>query len=90
MCWWMMSRNNNLIQIQTINNDNVTITYSRKDLVQIGNIVSLDRHLNRLPPKTCFRIRILRLNNIPRRRKHREKELEDAGIWLNLGPTQII
>ena len=35
----------------------------------IGNIVRLDRHLNRLPPKTCFKIRILRLNNIPRRKQ---------------------
>ena len=81
ICWWMMSRNNNLIQIKTINNDNVTITYSREDLAQIGNIVRFDRCLNRLPPKTCFRIRILRLNNIPRRRKNRGKR---AGRCRNL------
>ena len=87
MCWWMMSIKNNLIQIQNINNDNVTIAYSREDLVQIGNIVRHDRHLNRIPPKACFKIRILKLNNIPRRRKQQGKELEDVGICPNLGLT---
>ena len=87
MCWWMMSRKNNLIQIQTINNDNVTIAYSREDLVQIGNIVRLDRHLNRLPPKTCFKIRILRLNNIPRRRKQWGKRAGRCRNLAQLGPN---
>ena len=81
ICWWMMSRKNSLIQIQTINNDNVTITYSREDLVQIGNIVRHDQNLNRLPPKTCYKIRILRLNNIPKRRKQWGKR---AGRYRNL------
>ena len=79
--WWTMSRKNNLIQIQTINNDDVTIAYSREDLVQIGNIVRHDRHLNRLPPEACFKIRILRLNNIPKVRKQWGKR---AGRCRNL------
>ena len=54
-----MSRKNNLIQIQTINNDDVTIAYLREDLVQIGNIVRHDRHLNRLPPEACFKLGFL-------------------------------
>ena len=60
ICWWMMSRKNNLIQIQTTNNDNVTIACLREDVVQIGNIVRHDQHLNRLQPKACYKIRILR------------------------------
>ena len=74
MCLWMMSRKNNLIEIKTTNNDNVTIAYSREDLVQIGNTVRLNRKLNRLSPETCFKIRTLRLNNIPRKRKQRGKK----------------
>ena len=80
LCWWMMSRKNNLIQVQTINNDIETITYSREDLVQICNIVRDDRSLNRLPIKTCYKIRILRLNNIPKIGNNREKDLKDVGI----------
>ena len=112
----MMSRKSNLIQIQTIKNDNhsswlisdgdfeefipfgnpqgntykanqhsghsnVTIAYSREDLVQIGNIVRHHQRLNRLPPNTCYKIRILRLNNIPKRRKQWGKR---AGRCMNL------
>ena len=87
MCLWMMSRKNNLIQIQTINNDNVIIAYSREDLVQIGNTVRLNRQLNRLSPKTCFKIRILRLNNIPRRRKQWGKRAGRCRNLAQLGPN---
>ena len=57
------------------------ITYSREDLVQIGNIVRHDQSLNRLQSNTCYKIRILRLNNIPKRRKQRRKK---AGRYKNL------
>ena len=77
----MMSRKNNLFQIQTINSDNVTIAYSREDLVQIGNIVRHNLSLNRLPANTCYKIRIHRLNNIPKRRKQWGKR---AGRCRNL------
>ena len=59
----------------------VIITYSREDLVQIGNIVRHDRSLNRLQSNTCYKIRILRLNNIPTKRKQRSKR---AGRYKNL------
>ena len=62
----------------------MTIAYSREDLVQIGNIVRNDGSLNRLPPNTCYKIRILRLNNIPKRRKQQRKR---AGRCKNLAPT---
>ena len=65
----------------------MTIAYSREDLVQIGNIVRLDRHLNRLPPKTCFKIRILRLNNIPRSRKQHGKRGGRCRNLAQLGPN---
>ena len=90
MCLWMMSRKNNLIQIQTINNDNMTIAYSREDLVQIGNTVRLNRQLNRLSPKTCFKIRILRLNNIPRKRKQWGKRAGRCRNLAQLGSNQVI
>ena len=57
------------------------ITSLREDLVQIGNIVKHDRSLNRLQPNTCYKIRILRLNNIPKRKKQRRKR---AGRYKNL------
>ena len=57
------------------------IIYSKEDLVQIGNIVKQDGSLNRLQSKTCYKIRILRLNNIPKRRKQRRKR---AGRYKNL------
>ena len=57
------------------------ITYSREDLVQIGNIAKHDRSLNRLQPNTWYKIRILRLNNIPKRKKQRRKR---AGRYKNL------
>ena len=59
----------------------VIITYSREDLVQIGNIVKHDQSLNRLQPNTCYKIRIFRLNNIPKRKKQRRKR---AGRYKNL------
>ena len=92
MCLWMMSRKNNLIQIKTTNNDNVTIAYSREDLVQIGNTVRLNRKLNRLSPETCFKIRTLRLNNIPRKRKQQRKRAGRCRNLAQLGsdPSNLI
>ena len=63
------------------------ITYSREDLVQIGNIVRHDQSLNRLQSNTCYKIRILRLNNIPKRRKQRRKRGGRYKNLAQLGPN---
>ena len=53
------------------NQSTESISYTRQNLIQIGEKVKHDRQINRLSPSTCANIRNLWLNNIPKRNQRR-------------------